>query len=90
MDCERQKTASILHIMSDIELIEKEMIDNGIDVEIFYKKGLLNICKIPNIMEHPKDMIGRTEEIVNKLFCGMIPPFRLVARMINEINTEEE
>ncbi|MDQ6722893.1 MAG: MEDS domain-containing protein [Thermoproteota archaeon] len=74
----------------DIELIENEMKNNDIDVEGFNKKGLLNIYKIPDIMKHPKGLIGGAEEIISKMFYGLEPPFRLVARMIDEINTKEQ
>ncbi len=47
----------------------------------FCKKGLLNICKIPNIMNHPKGVIRGTDEITNKIFYGLAPSFRLVAKM---------
>ncbi|MER5176519.1 MAG: MEDS domain-containing protein [Candidatus Nitrosocosmicus sp.] len=74
----------------DVSSIENEMMNNDIDVEEFNKKGLLNIYKIPDILNHPKGVIEGAKEIINKMFYGLTPPFRLVARMLDEINTKEQ
>lgn len=41
-------------------------------------------------MEHPKGVVKGAEEIMNKIFYGLASPFRLVARMIDEVKTEEQ
>ena len=74
----------------DITLIENEMINNDINVENYYNRGLLRIFKIPHVMKHPEGELKGTEEIMDTMFSGMTPPFRLVARMIDTINTEEQ
>ncbi len=74
----------------DVALIKNDMMCNNIDVEEFDKKGLLHIYQIPDLLKHPKDVIAGTEEIVNKMFSGLTPPFRLVTRFIGEINTKEQ
>ncbi|MBA3977282.1 MAG: MEDS domain-containing protein [Nitrosopumilus sp.] len=75
---------------NDISSIEKEMVDNNIDVKEFNKKGLLHLYQMPNLLKHPKGAIAATEGIINKMFSGLTPPFRLVTRFIGEINTKEQ
>lgn len=74
----------------DSELIESEMVNYGIDVEGFYKKGLLDVWKAPNIMDHSDEVIRDAEGIIDKVFYGLASPFRLVARMFDKIKTEEQ
>jgi hypothetical protein len=74
----------------NLESIKSEMMNYGIDIEGFYKKCLLNICKLPSMIDHPKEVIRFAEEIINKIFNSLVPPFRLVDRMINKVKTEEQ
>lgn len=74
----------------DIASIENEMVDNNIDVKKFSKKGLLHIYQIPDLLKYPEGVIAGTEEIMNRIFSGLTPPFRLVTRFIGEVNTKEQ
>ena len=66
------------------------MIDHGIDVKTFYKKGLLHIYKIPNLLNHPKGVLKGSDEFLNKIFSRLKPPFRIVGRIVDELDTEEQ
>lgn len=72
--------------------IENEMIDNGIDVEKYNKCGLLKIFKIPTLVKYSKDVLKGSNEIIDRMFFGLNLnlPFRMVVRMINELNTKEQ
>ncbi len=59
-------------------------------MEEFKKKGLLHLYQIPDLIKHPKGVIAETDEIINRMFFGLTPPFRLVTRFIGEINTKEQ
>jgi hypothetical protein len=74
----------------NIALIENEMIGHDIDVETYYKKGLMHIYKIPDLFNHPKGVLKGTDEFMNEIFSGLRPPFRLVGRTVDEIETKEQ
>jgi hypothetical protein len=76
----------------DTSIIEKEMINNTINVECFNKRGLLTIFKISDLMKHPKGVLKGSEEILDKILSDPNPskPFRLVIRMIDKLNTKEQ
>ena len=74
----------------DVAFIENEMIDYGIDVKTFYEKGLLHIFKTPNLLNHPKGVLKGSEDFMNKIFSGLKPPFRIVGRIVDEIDTKEQ
>ncbi len=74
----------------DVAFIENEMIDHGIDVKTFYEKGLLHIYKTPNLLNHPKGVLKGSEEFMNEMFSGLKPPFRIVGRIVDEIDTKEQ
>jgi hypothetical protein len=38
----------------NIEFIKEQMVDNGIDIEVYKKKKLLHIYQILNPMNHPE------------------------------------
>jgi hypothetical protein len=74
----------------NIALIENEMRTCGIDVNNYYNKGLLHIHKIPNLFGHPKGVLESTYEFIEKIFCGLKPPFRAAGRLIENVNTQEQ
>jgi hypothetical protein len=74
----------------NIELIEYEMKSNGIDVDEYHNKGLLHIHKIPNLFDHPKGILEAAYEFIKKIFVGLKPPFRVVGRLIDIIDTKEK
>ncbi len=74
----------------DIDLIEFEMVNDRINVEDYNNRGLLKIFKIPDIMKHPEGVLKGAEESIEKMFSGLIPPFRIVVRMIDKVNTKEQ
>ncbi len=47
----------------NISLIEDDMKNNGIEVEVNTKRGLLKIFKIPNIMEYPEGILRSAQEV---------------------------
>ncbi len=75
---------------NDTNLIEFEMVNDSINVEDYNKRGLLKILKIPDIMKHPEGVMKGAEEIIDTMFSDITPPFRLVIRMIDKVNTEEQ
>jgi antitoxin component YwqK of YwqJK toxin-antitoxin module len=74
----------------DISLIENEMKANEIDVNYYYSKGLLHIYKIPNLFNHPKGVLEAAYEFIRSILCGLKPPFRLVGRLVDIIETKEQ
>ncbi len=75
---------------NDTNLIEFEMVNDSINVEDYNKRGILKILKIPDIMKHPEGVMKGAEEIIDTIFSDITPPFRLVIRMIDKVNTEEQ
>jgi hypothetical protein len=75
---------------NDISFIENQMMKYEIDVEKFYKKGLLLIYKIPDLSKHPSGIIKGAKEIISRMLSGPKSPFRLVIRLIDEIDTKEQ
>lgn len=74
----------------NISSIENEMISHDIDVETFYEKGFLHIYKMPNLFDHPKGVMKGFDEFMEKILSGLKPPYRLVGRIIDVINTNEQ
>ena len=75
---------------NDIDIIEFEMTNDSINVEDYTKRGLLKIFKIPDFMKHPEGVLSGAKETIDKMFSGLMPPFRLVARMIDKVDTQEQ
>lgn len=73
-----------------IELIENEMRTFGINVDGYYKKGLLHIHKIPDLFNHSKGVIVAAQEFLRKIFHGLKPPYRVVGRLVDSINSKEQ
>jgi hypothetical protein len=74
---------------NNIQTIEYEMIDVGIDVEDYKKRNLLHILPAPNVMNHPKGPVeGFFDIMANDILAGLSPPFRIVARLVPEIRTQ--
>lgn len=74
----------------NIALIENEMKDYGIDVDDYYCQGLLHINKIPNLFNYPKGVLDAAYQFIKKIFCDLKPPFRVVGRLIDTIDTKEQ
>lgn len=75
----------------NIEFIENEMADdNYIDVEYLKKKKLLHIYQITNPMDNQEGELKGCKEIMNTILADSKPPFRLVARAIPEVLTQEQ
>ncbi len=74
----------------DIDLIEFEMTNDSINVEDYTKRGLLKIFKIPDIMKHPEGVMKGAQEVIDRMLSGIEIPFRLVARIIDKVNTEDQ
>jgi hypothetical protein len=76
----------------NINTIEKEMDDYGIDSKYYIKNGLLTIFRVPDLLIHPKGVLAASKEILNKMFSNIDPnrPFRMVARFIDKLRTPEQ
>ena len=74
----------------NISSIENEMISHGIDVDTFYEKGFLHIYKMPNLLDYQKGVMKGFDEFMEKILSGLKPPYRLVGRIIDVINTKEQ
>lgn len=77
-------------IENDMALIVNDMMNNDINVKNFVKKGLLKICKILDVIKHPIDVIEGSEEIIDRMLTDLNPPFRLVVKLIDKLNTNEQ
>jgi KaiC/GvpD/RAD55 family RecA-like ATPase len=74
----------------NISLIENDMKNNGIEVEIYTKRGLLKIFKIPKFMEYSEDIVKSAQEVIDKVLSDVQTPFRLVMRIIDKVYTIEQ
>jgi hypothetical protein len=79
----------ITTVQNDIQLIENEMLDTGIDVEGFKKKGLLHIYQISNPINHPQGLEKGLEVIEDQILADSKPPFRIIAKC-SELDTKEK
>jgi hypothetical protein len=70
-------------------LIESEMRSHNIDVDDYNKKGLLNIYKVTDFPKYSKDIIERAEEYLDEILSATTLPYRIVGKLIDEINTKE-
>lgn len=87
----------------DIDFIENQMIDYGIDVAKFKKNNLLKIVSAPNAIDHPEGELKGAEEICRSLFSvdnnynndidikdEKQRPIRVVGRIMSQVKTEVE
>jgi glutamine amidotransferase PdxT len=76
----------------DISVIENEMVNNGIDVESFTKKGLLHILQIPDTRNYHEGQVEGFENIARKTLADLKSPFRFrtVVLHIPEIKTQKK
>jgi len=76
----------------NIEFLENQMTkDDNIDVEYFTKKKkLLHVYRITNPMNNEEGELKGCQEIMNTIMADSKPPFRLVARAIPEVLTQEQ
>jgi MEDS: MEthanogen/methylotroph, DcmR Sensory domain len=79
----------ITTVQNDSNLIENEMIDTGIDVEGFKKKGLLHIYQISNPANHPQGLEKGLEVTKEQILANSKPPYRIVGRC-SELSTKEQ
>jgi len=74
----------------DTAFIENKMRANGIDVEGFKRKNLLRIYQIPNPMDDPEGVLRGAQNIAGRMIVDSGTPYRIVSRMMPELNTDEE
>jgi hypothetical protein len=84
-----------IHIMPndvDIESIQNEMADSGIDVESFIKNGFLHIRQVEDNRSHQNGRVKGFENIAKETLANLKSPSRLrtVTLHIPEVNTEEK
>jgi len=74
----------------NVQLIEDEMAYIGIDVNAFKLKNLLHIYKISNPADDPDGVLSGAKKIWSKVSANLDPPFRVVGRMLPEVNTVQQ
>ena len=77
----------ILFTHDNIELIEKEMTDDGINVDYFKQKNLLHIYQIKDVMNHPNGIFKGFDEILKKIISDSKPPYWIAGRVIPNVST---
>ena len=83
-----QKEEHCIFVTHDsIKLIEKEMVDSGIDVDYFKQKNLLHVYNIENIMNHPEGISQGFDSVINKITSNSKPPYWIVGRIIPNVST---
>lgn len=85
----KRERGIITTVQNDSHLIENAMIDNGIEVEGFKKKGLLHIYQISNPIDHPQGLEKGLEDIKDQILADSKPPYRIVGRC-SELNTRKQ
>lgn len=79
----------ITTVQDDIQHIENQMLDNGIDVEGFKRKGLLHIYQISNPTSYPQGLEKGLEVIRDQILADSKPPYRIVGNC-SELSTKEQ
>jgi len=72
----------------DPKIIKKEMDGSGIDVKKFVQKGLLHIRQISSPEKDPKGIMIGYENIIKQATADKKPPYRIVGRVIPNIEAE--
>ncbi len=68
---------------------EEEMKKFGINVEHFKKRKILHIYPIPNPVEHYHSISEGADDILKLAISDSEPPYRVVARLVPNVETEE-
>lgn len=74
----------------NVKSIEDEMAYIGIDVHGFKLKNLLHIHKISNPADDPGGVLSGAKKIWSRITANLEPPFRVVGRMLPEVNTVQQ
>jgi MEDS: MEthanogen/methylotroph, DcmR Sensory domain len=73
----------------EIEHIENDMVNFGINVIQFKKKNLLHVYKIPNPIENSVSILDGANNMLKQVLKNPQAPFRIVGRIIDDIGMEE-
>lgn len=73
----------------EIEHIENDMINFGINVIQFKKKNLLHVYKIQNPIENSVSILDGTNNMLKQVLKNPQIPFRIVGRIIDDVGMEE-
>lgn len=71
-----------------VKLIEKEMMEYGIDVNYFKKKSLLRVFQIKNPAEDSVGVLDSAEAILGEVLPNPQLPFRIVGRLVPDVGIE--
>ncbi|GIU72538.1 MAG: hypothetical protein KatS3mg003_2017 [Candidatus Nitrosocaldaceae archaeon] len=82
----RNNEPSIYAMHDDVEYIEEEMRNFGIDVDNAKENGLLHIYKIPDPRDSDKPLIERANDIIQEITYGL-SNYRVVCRLISNIDS---
>ena len=70
------------------ELVEREMLDFGIDTIKFKEKNLLHIYQT-ELITNFNNIIQVAKNTLGKFFADSQPPYRIVSRIVPQVNTKE-
>ncbi len=75
----------ILHERDEIDVMENEMADNGIDVSHFEREGLLHIVKINDLLTRPEGHMGAFQNLLNDATNKFNPIVRAVGTAVAKV-----
>jgi hypothetical protein len=67
----------------NIEAIEREMTDFGINVDKYKRANLLYIPAVPNPLEHPNGVMSGIQTALQRSLANIPPPYRLTDRLFS-------
>jgi MEDS: MEthanogen/methylotroph, DcmR Sensory domain len=73
----------------DPKFIEHDMARHGIDVRHHQKNGMLHVCQIQNPVGHSESILNSMQNIMKCLPIDPKIPFRIVGRLIPDVEFEE-
>jgi hypothetical protein len=79
------------HEEDNIECIEKQMVDNGIDIEAYNKRSSCIFIRFQIIwIIHPEEELIGVDGIMNRILANSKPPYHIEGKAISEINRKEQ
>ncbi len=73
----------------DPKLVEHDLMEYGIDVDLFKTRNLLHIFQINNTMETHEEIKINLEHLFENLTADLKPPFRFTGRIVPDVSTIE-
>lgn len=84
----QNRESCILFTSDKPEIIEEQLVNEGIDVDSYKKRHSLCIYQIEKSDENKRDLLATLKQIREEATKGMRPPYRFVGRTITDTETK--